>query len=50
MNNLNILELGLVEYQYALKLQKKLVKERMNNSIPDTLLLLEHPDVITLGK
>ena len=22
----------------------------MNNSIPDTLLLLEHPDVITLGK
>ena len=50
MNNLNILELGLVEYQYALKLQKKLVKERRNNSIPDTLLLLEHPDVITLGK
>ena len=25
-------------------------KERRNNSIPDTLLLLEHPDVITLGK
>lgn len=49
MNDLSIIDLGLIEYKRALKIQKRLVKERMNNSIVDTLLLLEHPDVITLG-
>ena len=50
MNSLNIIDLGLTEYQRALDIQKTLVKERLDNSTSDTLLLLEHPHVVTLGK
>ena len=50
MNSLNIIDLGLTEYQRALEIQKILVKERLDNSTPDTLLLVEHPHVVTLGK
>ena len=50
MNSLNILDLGLTEYQRALDIQKTLVKERLDNSTSDTLLLVEHPHVVTLGK
>ena len=31
-------------------LQDQLAEERLHNAIPDTLLLLEHPPVITLGR
>ncbi|HUF50322.1 MAG TPA: lipoyl(octanoyl) transferase LipB [Longimicrobiales bacterium] len=41
--------LGLVEYAAALELQRTLVLQRRADDIPDTLLLLEHPHVITLG-
>jgi lipoyl(octanoyl) transferase len=38
-----------VRYHEALELQKALVAERKADRIPDQLLLLEHPAVITLG-
>jgi lipoyl(octanoyl) transferase len=41
--------LGTVPYAEALDLQKRLVEQRKADSIPDQLLLLEHPPVITLG-
>jgi lipoyl(octanoyl) transferase len=41
--------LGLVDYQTGLDLQKELVEQRKQGLIPDQLLLLEHPHVITLG-
>jgi lipoyl(octanoyl) transferase len=41
--------LGVVSYSDALELQKNLVERRKSNEIPDQLLLLEHPPVITLG-
>lgn len=46
---LAVRRLGRVEYQDGLDLQKTLVEQRKRGEIPDTLLLLEHPDVITLG-
>ena len=46
---MEIKRLGLVDYQYALDLQRELVEQRKRGEIPDQLLLLEHPDVITLG-
>jgi lipoyl(octanoyl) transferase len=46
---LEVRRLGLVRYQEALELQKALVAERKADRIPDQLLLLEHPAVITLG-
>ena len=47
--SLEVRRLGTVGYQDALDLQKQLVEERKRGSIPDQLLLLEHPPVITLG-
>jgi lipoyl(octanoyl) transferase len=41
--------LGIQPYGEALALQRSLVEERRAGRIPDTLLLLEHPHVITLG-
>ena len=41
--------LGVVDYQAALDLQHALVEARKEARIPDQLLLLEHPSVITLG-
>jgi lipoyl(octanoyl) transferase len=38
-----------VKYGDALELQKRLVEERKAGRIPDQLLLLQHPPVITLG-
>jgi lipoyl(octanoyl) transferase len=38
-----------MEYDAAVELQRALVEERRTGRIGDTLLLLEHPPVITLG-
>jgi len=37
-------------YPEAVSLQEELVRERIQDRIPDTLLLLQHPPVITLGR
>ena len=42
--------LGRIGYAAALALQERLVGERQRQEIPDTLLLLEHDPVITLGR
>ncbi len=44
------LDLGLVEYQRALTLQEAYVEQRRKGAGQDTLLLLEHPPVFTLGR
>jgi lipoyl(octanoyl) transferase len=46
---LAVRRLGLVSYGEALTLQQRLVEQRRAGDTPDTLLLLEHPPVITLG-
>ena len=43
-------EFGLVEYGEGLRLQKDFIEQRKAGEIPDTLLLLEHPHVYTLGR
>src|SRR5438270_1349366 len=50
MHLLQVLQLGLVDYSTALKFQQTLVTLRKQGRIADTLLLLEHPAVITLGR
>ena len=47
--DLRVRNLGTLDYQSALDLQRELVEQRKRGEIPDQLLLLEHPDVITLG-
>lgn len=46
---LEVHRLGTVPYQEALELQEELIVKRREGTIPDQLLLLEHPHVITLG-
>jgi lipoyl(octanoyl) transferase len=43
-------QLGLVDYASAFELQREKVAQRKAGAIPDTLLLLEHPHVYTLGR
>ncbi len=46
----NVLYLGRVPYGTASELQRTLVRLRKDGRIENTLLLLEHPPVITLGR
>jgi lipoyl(octanoyl) transferase len=46
---LEVRRLGRVPYGEAAELQKQLVEERRTGVVPDTLLLLEHPHVVTRG-
>jgi len=45
-----ILDLGLVDYKKAWDLQHDLWSRRVKGELPDGLLFLEHPHVITLGR
>ncbi len=49
MRPLHVRRLGVVAYSEALELQKSLVEQRKADEIPDQLIFLEHPPVITLG-
>lgn len=45
-----LLDFGRMEYGEALRLQRDLVARRAKAEIPDTLILVEHDHVITLGR
>ena len=47
---IQIAKLGLIDYDKALKIQEKLWELRRNGIIDDTILLLEHKPVLTLGR
>jgi lipoyl(octanoyl) transferase len=49
MRLLEVRRLGVVPYAEALAIQRALVEERKAGRVPDLLLLLQHPAVITLG-
>lgn len=48
--NLQVLDLGEVSYEKAWKFQKELVECRRRGEIEDTLVFVEHPPVLTLGR
>jgi lipoate-protein ligase B len=45
-----VYHLGLIEYRKAYHLQRELLQNRFDGEINDTILLLEHPPTITIGK
>ncbi len=47
---LEVLDLGLIEYEQAWKLQDEYAREIAEAERPPTLLLLEHPHVYTFGR
>jgi lipoyl(octanoyl) transferase len=50
MRSCELRDLGRVGYAQALDIQKDLVEKRKQGLIPDQLLIVEHPHVITLGR
>jgi lipoyl(octanoyl) transferase len=50
MRRCELRELGSLEYAQAFALQRELVEKRKHGEVPDQLLLVEHPHVITLGR
>jgi lipoyl(octanoyl) transferase len=46
----HVVHLGLVPYREALELQRSVADAVAQGELPDTVLLLEHPPVITLGR
>ncbi|MEM1947439.1 MAG: lipoyl(octanoyl) transferase LipB [Candidatus Caldarchaeum sp.] len=49
-NSIIFVDLGTIEYESCHKLMLELHQKRVENQIEDTVLLLEHYDVYTLGK
>jgi lipoate-protein ligase B len=45
-----IIDLGLIDYKKAWDIQHRLWSRRVEGELPDLLILLEHPHVITLGR
>jgi lipoate-protein ligase B len=50
MDKLYILDLGRMGYRKAWDLQKAVHQKRVDDKIPDTLILVEHDPVVTMGK
>ena len=50
MTFVHLLQLGRVPYGEGLRIQRDLVAARKAGAIADTLVLLEHPPVLTLGR
>jgi lipoyl(octanoyl) transferase len=48
--HINLVTLGRISYGEALAIQRQVVAARKQDLIDDTLLLLEHPPVLTLGR
>jgi lipoyl(octanoyl) transferase len=48
--HINLLHLGRVPYAEAMAIQQQVIAARKQELIGDTLLLLEHPPVLTLGR
>ena len=49
MQSVDIRILGIVEYTDALELMSALQQQRINEEITDTILFLEHPEIVTVG-
>ncbi len=49
VRNVEVRRLGVVDYAEAREMQRALVQARHEDRVPDLLLLLQHPPVITLG-
>ncbi len=49
-NRLEVIDFGLSDYTLMWEHQKKTLQQRIDGNIPDTLLMGEHPAVITKGR
>ena len=49
MREFVVLRAGIVEHQLVSEEMKRLQKMRIENTITDTLILVEHPEIVTVG-
>ena len=49
MQSVDVRILGIVEYTDALDMMSTLQQQRIDDEIPDTILFLEHPEIVTVG-
>ena len=49
-HSLNIVKLGVVDYGWAYELQKRLLQEHLEGRGSNTLILLQHTPVVTIGR
>src|SRR4051812_442138 len=47
---MQVLDLGVKSYSETWELQKQLLEQRARGEIEDTLILVEHPPVFTMGR
>lgn len=47
---MRVMDLGLLDYRQAWDIQKQVLAERLAGTCEDTLILVEHPPVYTLGR
>ena len=47
---MDVIDCGIIDYGKALDFQNQLLLKRVQQKIPDTLILLEHRPVVTLGR
>ena len=50
MKTLKIIDLGTAPYEGAYFLQKKILREKRQNSCEDYIILVEHPSIFTIGR
>jgi lipoate-protein ligase B len=49
MRNFTVLRAGVLEHELVAEEMRRLQALRISDSIPDTLILVEHPEVVTIG-
>ncbi|MFN4151744.1 MAG: lipoyl(octanoyl) transferase LipB, partial [Candidatus Sericytochromatia bacterium] len=50
ISQLDVIDLGLKDYKETLEFQYQCLDKRLSNEINDTLIFVEHPHTITMGK
>jgi lipoyl(octanoyl) transferase len=50
INKIDFIDLKIMDYYDALKIQEEMFQKRIENKIKNTVLFVEHPPVITLGR
>ena len=49
MHTTDIQRFDVIEYNEAVQMMSKLQMQRIKEEIPDTILILEHPEIVTVG-
>ena len=49
MEKISVARLGIVEYSVMAEQMKKLQRLRFEGSLPDILIFVQHPEIVTIG-